>query len=99
MTRGKQAQIGDENIAANGYHYIRTASGWVLKHHLVAMKKYKRNYIDTKTEMVVFLDKNRENFKPSNIEIRTKNVSSDAKKRARIEARIADLRAELDALD
>jgi hypothetical protein len=98
MARGKQAKIGDENIAANGYHYIRTASGWRLKHHLIAEEKYGR-FVDTTKEMVVFDDRNRENFNPDNIIIKPKSVGSDAKKRARIEARIQELQAELNDLD
>jgi hypothetical protein len=49
--------------------------------------------------MVVFDDRNRENFNPDNIIIKPKSVGSDAKKRARIEARIQELQAELNDLD
>jgi hypothetical protein len=98
MTRGKNAAIGDENQAANGYWYVRTAEGWRLKHHIVAEKKYKRD-IDTRVDRVVFLDGNRENFKPSNIEIRVRNKPSNEKKRAALQARIEELQAQLEELE
>lgn len=98
MTRGRQAKVGDTNVASNGYHYTRTATGWRLTHHIVAEKKYKRK-IDSAKDHVVFIDKDRENLSPSNIEIRPRNVQSNAKKRARIIARIEELQAQLDELD
>jgi len=98
MTRGKGAKIGDTNIAANGYHYTRTESGWRLTHHLVAEKKYDR-FVDPAKEMVVFLDKDRTNFSPSNIEIRQKNVGTNEKRIARIKAHIEELQAELEELE
>jgi hypothetical protein len=98
MSRGRNAKIGDENVSANGYTYVRTAAGWRLKHHLVAEKKYGR-MIDTTKDQVVFLDKDRTNFDAANIEIRAKNIGSDAKRRARILAKIEELQAELEELD
>lgn len=98
MARGRNSKIGDETVAKNGYRYVRTSSGWRLKHHLVAEKKLGR-LIDTKAELVVFLDKDRTNFAPSNIKVRPKNLGSSAKRKAQILARIADLEAELATLD
>lgn len=66
MSKGKQAAVGAENVSANGYTYVKTAStGWRLKHHLVAEAKIGRPI--TKEDRVSFADNDRTNFDPENI--------------------------------
>lgn len=85
-------------VSANGYHYTRTKTAWRLTHHLIAEQKLGRA-IDRETELVAFKDKDRNNFDPDNIIVKVKHKQSANRKRARLEARIADLQAELDDLD
>lgn len=68
MGKGKRAEVGDENVAVNGYHYVKTSTGWKLKHHIVAADKLGREL--TKTDRVSFKDGNRTNFHPDNIIVR-----------------------------
>lgn len=85
--KGSRAQLGDENISANGYCYVKTSTGWVLKHHLVAEGQLGRPLKDN--ERVSFRDKDRTNFAPSNIVVttmsRTKGTSSLNKRLTTIE--------------
>lgn len=95
--RGKAAVEGATMTSANGYHYTHTATAWRLTHHIIAEKKLGRA-INSETELVAFDDKDRTNLDPSNIVVKEKHKQSANRKRARIEARIADLQAELDEL-
>ena len=74
MSKGRQAKIGAENVAANGYAYVKTASGWRLKHHIVAEQKLGRPL--EKGERVSFADNDRTNFDPANIIVATKQPKS-----------------------
>lgn len=75
MSKGKHAELGAENKAPNGYVYIKTTTGWRLKHHLIAEKELGRT-IDSKKERVFFKDNNRGNFDPSNIGVAPKNTAA-----------------------
>ncbi len=70
MPRGQAAEVGDTNVAANGYHYTRTESGWRLTHHLIAERGLGRKL--TGQERVVFVDGDRTNLDPANLEVKTK---------------------------
>lgn len=76
MSKGERAQIGDENVAVNGYHYVKTSTGWRLKHHLVAEKTLGRAI--RKDELVSFKDKDRTNFKPDNIIVTKKSGTKNS---------------------
>jgi hypothetical protein len=98
MARGKKAKIGDTRTSPNGYHYTRTSEGWILTHRITAERKLGRRL--TSTERIRFLDGNRRNFSdPNNIDVYQVRKGSDAKRRARIEARIESLQAELAELE
>lgn len=97
MARGKRSEVGDTRWSANGYHYTRTEDGWQLTHRLVAVDKLGRDL--TPEERVRFVDGDRSNIDPDNIEVYEIRQASKAKKRARIEARIAELQAQLQELD
>lgn len=70
MSKGKRAVVGDENVSANGYTYVKTSTGWILKHWLVAEEKLGRPI--TKSDRVSFKDRDRTNFDPDNIIITEK---------------------------
>jgi len=96
MARGKKSKIGDTRISANGYHYTRTRTGWTLTHRLVAEDKIGRTL--TPEERVRFLDGDRTNLNPDNLDVYEIKQASREKKRARIEARIEELQAQLNEL-
>ena len=98
MTRGRKSKTGDTRTAANGYHYTRTKSGWELTHRLTASRKLGREL--SFDERVRFADGDRSNYNdPDNIRVYKIREASTAKKRARIEARIDELQAQLDELE
>lgn len=97
MARGKKANVGDERVAPNGYAYIRTETGWRLKHHVIAEEQLGRPLrVD---ERVVFHDGDRKNLKPSNIRVMLKGKASLRRRKAQLEARIEELKAELDDIN
>lgn len=99
MPRGMLSAEGETNVAANGYHYTKTKDdGWRLTHHLVAERILGRP-IDTSKEIVRFIDKDKTNFDPSNIEVIPKGKVSARKRLAQIEARIKELLAEKEDLE
>jgi hypothetical protein len=97
MTKGKASPIGATYIADNGYHYIKTESGWRLAHHLVAEGKYRRPVL--KGDRVVFKDKDKNNLSPNNIVIVKKTTRSTARRAAQLRARIQELQAQLEELE
>jgi hypothetical protein len=98
MSRGVNSKIGDETIAANGYAYVKTEDGWVLKHHIIAEKKF-GHIIDTNKFRIYFVDNDRSNLDPANIDIKPKGDEAVEKKRERLKIKIAQLQAELEALE
>jgi hypothetical protein len=95
--RGQKAKVGDTRVSPNGYHYTRTKDGWELTGRLVGAKKLGRALLPT--ERVRYEDGNRLNNDPDNVIVYTVRESSNAKKRARLEAKIEELQAQLDELD
>lgn len=96
MARGKAAKEGDERVAPNGYHYTRTSSKWRLTHHIIAEQILGRPLRDD--ERVSFKDKDRKNLSKDNIVISVQGSGSVARRRAQLQARIAELQAELASL-
>lgn len=97
MPRGQAATIGDTRVSQNGYHYTKTEEGWTLTHYLVAAEKIGRPL--NENERCRFIDGNKRNLSPSNIEVLRRGKSSLRRRRAAIEARIEELRAELDYIN
>lgn len=97
MTRGRASQVGDTRWSPNGYHYTRTARGWQLTHRLVAEETLGRPVGED--ERVRFLDGDRTNLDPDNIEVYKSKPQTPARRRAQIEAKIADLQAQLEELE
>ena len=98
MTRGELAPVGATKVVQNGYHYTKTVDGWRLTHHVIAEKALGRA-IDTKHERVIFVDKNRTNLDPGNLMVIPKKGVTKEARRARIESKIEDLKAELEGLE
>lgn len=92
MARGKPAKIGDTMVNANGYHNTRTEDGWRLTHQLVAEKKLGRKLKD---EIVKFIDNDKTNLHPDNIQVIPKNKQSARRRKARLEANLLDIIAQL----
>jgi len=97
MTRGVRSNVGDTRVAPNGYHYTRTGEGWQLTHRVMAERDLGRRLLSN--ERIRFLDRDRANLNPSNIEVYTTKEKTVAAKKAVLESKIEDLQAELEALD
>ncbi len=95
--RGEAALVGARRVSANGYHYIKTETGWRLTHHLVAEKKLGRPLHTD--ERVIFKNLNRDDLSPENIDVRKKYKQNPNVRKAQLRARIADLQAELAELE
>lgn len=87
-----QVPIGTERKALNGYWYVKTKDGQRLKHHIVAEEMLGRP-INSSVERVLFVDGNKDNFDPSNIEVVLKKTGPTK------EERIEMLKAELAELE
>lgn len=92
MPRGTKAKVGSKMTSANGYHYVRTETGWRLAHHLIAERALGRPLASN--ERAVFRDGNRNNLAPDNIAVLEKGNRSIRARIAVINARIAELEAE-----
>jgi hypothetical protein len=92
LARGQVAKIGDTMVNANGYHNTRTESGWRLTHQIVAEKKLGRALKD---EIVKFIDGDKTNLDPSNIQVIPKNKQSARRRKARLEVQLEDIVAKL----
>lgn len=91
MARGKNVAPGATRISANGYHYTKKQDGkWELTHRIVAEEKLGRPLREN--ERVRFLDGNKDNRDPDNIEV---YVTKDRSPRAEL-ARLLAKREELD---
>lgn len=86
--------IGHEEPTPQGYIRVKTAIGvWRLKHHLVAEAKLGRSLVKGR-ERVVFVDGNRNNYAPENINVIP--VSSPTGKRR--QDRIDHLRSQIEMM-
>jgi hypothetical protein len=95
--RGRTSKVGDTRIAPNGYHYTRTREGWTLTHRLVVERQLQRQI--GSDERVRFRDGNRSNLSPENLEVYKVGSSTRDKRRARLQAKIEELQAQLRELD
>jgi hypothetical protein len=92
--RGSRSEVGETKVSKNGYHYTKTEERWRLTHHIIAEENLGRELNDN--ERVVFVDGDRTNLDPDNIEVRRKNTASLRKREAHLVARIQELQAELE---
>ena len=96
MSRGSKSKEGDTRVAANGYHYTRTASKWRLTHHIVVEQFLGRSL--RKDERVSFDDGDRTNLSSVNLVVTTVRPKTKAAQRAAIASKIDDLKDRLDDL-
>jgi hypothetical protein len=87
--RGRPAKIGDETINQNGYTYVKVEHSWRPKAHIIAEKKLGRPLHDD--ERVRFVDSNRDNFDPDNIEVYDKSKKGIVAQLTRVNQQIAEL--------
>lgn len=99
MGRGQTAEIGATRVADNGYHYTKVVDDngnakWRLTHHITAEKVLGRPLRDD--ELVKFRDKKfkRDPYNPEGVQVIRKKTSSQRRRIAQIESRIAELQAE-----
>lgn len=93
MARGKAAKVGDSYVSANGYKYIRTEKEWKLAHHIIAEENLGRAL--NADERVRFKDGDRSNLTSDNIMVVERGRGSLRRRKAQLEARIDELKAEL----
>lgn len=94
MPRGQPSEIGSKTINQNGYEQTKTEDGWIGSHILIMEEHLKRKL--TKFERVKFIDGDRKNLTLENLELFIIKTGSTRKKIAQLEARIAELQAELE---
>ena len=96
MSRGKPSKVGDTKVSPNGYHYTRIETGWELTGRVIGAQKLGRAL--RSNERIRFIDGNQLNLVPENVEVREVKTTPGAK-RARLEARIEELQAQLAELE
>jgi hypothetical protein len=106
MPRGGRIEpypLGAERLV-NGYVVVKTRAGWRYKHHMIAEQKLERTLLDN--ERVVFVDRDRTNLDPENIDIKWKRPTQRYKKRRQLrrklvqaEEKVRELRAQIAAMD
>lgn len=103
MARGAKSKIGATRIAPNGYHYTKVEDtgegkpGWRLTHHIYAEKYLGRAL--RSDERVSFKSGNKLDFSRENVIINERGTASLRRRRAQLEARIAECQAELDIIN
>lgn len=95
--RGQKSGVGDERVAENGYHYTKTETKWTLTHHLIAEQALGRK-LDP-DERVSFKDGKRDNLDPDNIQVSKKARGSLRRRKAQLEARLAEIQGEIDQIN
>lgn len=99
MPRGQAAPVGAVFVNQNGYHHTKVDEnrGFVATHVVVMEQKLGRRL--EKNEFVKFIDNDRTNLDPSNLELRTRGDRKSPQARlAVLEARIEELQHEADDL-
>ena len=93
MPRGQKADIGSTRIAPNGYHYTKSDEyNWRLTHHIVVEEKLGRRLLAH--ERVSFIDNDRTNLSPDNLNV-VETKGGTKSKKVEIRTKIAYLEAQL----
>ena len=93
MVRGRKAKVGDTRVAPNGYHYTRTAKGWMLTHRLNLQQHLGRPL--SSDERVRFVDGDRTNLSITNLDVYVTKKGSTDSRIARLEVKKDEIMAEL----
>jgi hypothetical protein len=96
MPRGYRSEIGARRKTQNGYWETRTERGWVYDHILIMEEKLGRDL--RSNERVYFIDGNRDNLVPGNLEVRTIKPKTREARIATLEAKLDDIWDELEDL-
>lgn len=97
--RGQTVDVGATRVSQNGYHYTKVEDrgdgkpGWRLTHHILAEQKLGRKL--RTDERVSFKNGKKSDLRPDNIRVTEKGTGSARRRKAQIEARIEELKAEL----
>jgi hypothetical protein len=94
--KGQKSKIGSTRWSPNGYHYTRVAAGWQLTHRVIAEERLGRPLKDN--ERAKFIDGNRRNIQPENIQVFVTRPQSANKRIATLEAKKAEIDAQLKEL-
>lgn len=97
MSRGRSSAVGTTRVSPNGYEYTRTPDGWELTGRIIGAQIMGRKL--TSDERIRYLDGNRLNNSTENIEVYTKKPSSVATQKAKLEAKMEDIRAQIEQLE
>jgi hypothetical protein len=97
MPKGQHAEVGATFTNQNGYHHTKTEEGWRATHTMLMEQKLGRKL--ARNEFVKFIDGNRSNLDPSNLELRTRGDAKSPQARlAVLDSRIEELQAEAEEL-
>ena len=88
--------MGDTRTSRNGYQYTRTETRWELSHRLVAERKL--GHTIGADERVRFIDGDRTNLSPDNLEVHKVKAKTNDKRIAELEAKVEDIEAEIEEL-
>jgi hypothetical protein len=97
VPRGQVSEIGSITTSQNGYQYIRTETGWRLRHHVIAEEHILRRPLEP-YEIVRFRDGNKKNIHPDNLLVARKGTSRVRARLAKVISEIQQLEAERDLL-
>ena len=101
MTRGRASTVGDTRTAPNGYHYTKIEErGWVLTHWLT-MEQHIGRQIQNGQESVRFKEPKykRDPYNLDGLVLIKTHATSLRRRRAQLEARMAELQAQLDIIN
>jgi hypothetical protein len=94
MAKGAAAPVGSERWSANGYHYTKSTTGWILTHRMLMEQKLGRSLLPH--ERVTFKNNNKRDIRIDNLELT--EVKNDRTKLLRRKASIEDKIREFEAM-
>jgi len=98
MPRGRSSPVGAVTVNANGYSQTKTENGWIGTHQLILEEKIGRKLLPG--ERAIFIDGDRKNLDPSNIDLNKGSVTQSIKARiAKLQAEIEDRQATIKELE
>lgn len=101
MARGQTVPVGSTRVSQNGYHYTKVEqdgkTAWRLTHHIIAERRLGRAL--RQDERVSFRNGKKSDLSPDNIVVSEKGTGSIRRRKAQLEARIAELQSELDSIN
>jgi hypothetical protein len=98
VSRGANKPVGSERWSQNGYHYTKTKEGWQLTNRMLLAEKLGRPL--EKHERAIFVNGNKRDLRPENIELATIKTNTDSlrKREAELEAKLEEIQGMLDSV-